>query len=169
MALRNNHYDLAFEEYLRGACTPYVAVDEQRRALLRNASLKSMDFIVYSARRENLLVDVKGRQFPTGGESGGHRWENWVTEDDLASLLQWEQVFGTGFRAVLVFAYHILDEERGAELSPTFQHRDRQYAFFGVPVADYNAARRTRSPSWETVSMPTREFRRLCAPFHEFL
>ena len=169
MALRNNHYDVAFEEFLRGERTPYVAVDEQRRALLRDSSLKSMDFIVYSPRRPNLLVDVKGRQFPSGGESGGHKWENWATEDDLQSLLAWEQVFGAGFRALLVFAYHVLDAGRASEVGTTFECRRRVYSFFGVWAADYRAAMRTRSPSWETVSLPTREYRRLCAPIREFL
>ncbi len=53
MVKRTNHYDVAFEEYLRGTCTPYVAVDEQRRARLVDASLKSMDFIVTSRRFQN--------------------------------------------------------------------------------------------------------------------
>jgi hypothetical protein len=91
MAKRTNHYDVAFEEYLRNLRTPYVAVDETRRALLSQASLKSMDFIVYSVRQRNLLVDVKGRRFPSGGESQNHQWENWATGDDLDSLLQWHK------------------------------------------------------------------------------
>lgn len=169
MAIRSNHYDVAFEEFLRQGRTPYVAVDEQRRSLLRDASLKSMDFIVYSQQRPNLLVDVKGRQFPTGGESGGHRWENWATEDDLVSLMQWEQVFGPGFRSILVFAYHILDEGVSAELGPPFVFRDRRYSFYGVWAEEYRSAMRTRSTSWETVSLPVREFRRICSPIREFL
>jgi hypothetical protein len=169
VAIRSNHYDVAFEEYLRHSRTPYVAVDEQRRALLRDASLKSMDFIVYSQRDRNLLVDVKGRQFPTGGENGGHRWENWATEDDLHSLQQWEQVFGPGFRSILVFAYHILDQARAEELGDRFEFRERSYSFMGVWTDDYRSAMRTRSPSWETVSLPVREFRQLCFPIREFL
>jgi hypothetical protein len=170
VAIRSNHYDVAFEEFLRAGSTPYVAVDEQRRALLRDASLKSMDFIVYSSRL-NLLVDVKGRQFPTGGENGGLKWENWATEDDLTSLMQWQQIFGPGFRSILVFAYHILDESRAAELgSPfPFPFRNRLYSFVGVWAEDYQKAMRTRSPSWETVSLPLREFRQLCSPIREFL
>ena len=119
MVKRTNHYDVAFEEYLRGTCTPYVAVDEQRRALLADASLKSMDFIVTSQRFQNLLVDVKGRRFPSGGEGSrfsGHKWENWATEDDIDSLLRWQQVFGNGFRSMLLFAYEIVDPRFAGEL-----------------------------------------------------
>src|SRR5690606_24323063 len=110
MAIRSNHYDAAFEEYLLQRRIPYVAVDESRRSLLEQASLKSMDFIVHSSTGENLLVDVKGRRYPTAGNGG--RWENWVTADDVESLLRWEEVFGAAYRALFVFAY---DVDRGHE------------------------------------------------------
>ena len=68
MANRDNHYEVAFEEYLRSRGTPYVAVDEARRSLLADGeSLKSLDFIV-SASELTWLVDVKGRRFPSGDE-----------------------------------------------------------------------------------------------------
>jgi hypothetical protein len=169
MSQRGNHYASAFAEYLRQTRTPYVLVDEQRRSLLHEASLKSMDFIVYSRQDRNLLVDVKGRQFPSGGESNPHKWENWATEDDLRSLLKWEQVFGTGFRAVLVFAYDLLDERLATEFETLFEFREHRYAFYGVWVDQYQAQMRTRSPSWETVSLPSRAFRDLRSPIREFL
>src|SRR5260370_39650964 len=87
VALRGNHYDAAFEAFLRTRRTPYVAVDEQRRALLERQSLKSMHFIVYSKKAANLLADVKGRRFPSGDAASGHRWENLPTAADLPALL----------------------------------------------------------------------------------
>ena len=78
MAQRSNHYDAAFEAYLRQLRTPHVVVDETRRALLQQASLKSMDFIVYSARKPNLLVDGKGRRFPSGGATNRHKFQCFV-------------------------------------------------------------------------------------------
>ena len=168
MAQRHNHYDVAFEEYLRRLRTPYVNVDETRRSLLQNASLKSMDFIVYAPGGPNLLVDVKGRQFPSSSD-GGHAWENWATEDDLASLLEWEQVFGPGFRATLVFAYHVVDGRWLGRIEQPFVCRDRVYAFYGVWADDYRREMRTRSASWETVSLPMKAFRRLCTPVSTFL
>ena len=149
-------------------------MDEQRRALLCDASLKSMDFIVYAPDRVNLLVDVKGRRFPSGGEGGGspgsgHKWENWATQDDLDSLTQWERVFGPGFRAALVFAYHVLDPRWLGELEEPFRYRNRVYAFYGVWADEYATVMRTRSPSWETVSLPLREYERLRRPIEELL
>ena len=168
MAQRHNHYDVAFEEYLRRVRTAYVNVDETRRSLLHQASLKSMDFIVYSPPGPNLLVDVKGRQFPSGGD-GGHAWENWATEDDLVSLLEWERVFGGGFRAALVFAYHVIDARWLSRIEEPFICRDRVYGFYGVWADEYRREMRTRSASWETVSLPMKAFRRLCQPISAFL
>lgn len=167
--IRDNHYDAAFEEYLRLRCSPYVVVDETRRALLQEASLKSMDFIVYSSQAQNLLVDVKGRRFPSGGESNRHEWENWATRDDIQSLLRWQNVFGAGFRALLVFAYDIADARALTRLQPVLQFRQKSYAFYGVWVDDYSLEMRVRSTSWETVSLPSRVYEELRAPVDKFL
>ena len=168
MAQRHNHYDAAFEAYLREMRTPHIVVDEQRRALMANSSLKSMDFIVY-APNLNLLVDVKGRKFPSGAETGGHKWENWVTEDDLESLLRWQSVFGDDFRAVLVFAYDVVHPRWLSELDDPFAFRGRMYSFYGVWVDEYIQEMRGRSASWETVSLPSRAFRELRLSIAEFL
>lgn len=169
MAIRGNHYDAAFEAYLRSRRTPYVAVDEQRRALLEHSSLKSMDFIVYSQRTPNLLIDVKGRRFPSGGGQSGHRWENWATAEDLPALLQWQSVFGRDFRAALVFAYHVIDRKADGQFEGLFEFRDRMYAFYGVWADQYRDVMQTRSASWQTVSVPSGAFRELRSPIGEFL
>ncbi len=169
MAIRGNHYDAAFEAYLRARKTPYVAVDEQRRALLEDASLKSMDFIVYSRHPKNLLVDVKGRRYPSGDAEHGHRFENWATAEDIPSLLTWERVFGEGFRAVLVFAYHVVSAPALRDFEELFQFRERTYAFFGVWVNDYQTAMQTRSASWQTVAVPSDSFREMRFPIARFL
>ena len=46
--LKNNHYDVAFADYLRRLRVPFISVDEARRAQALDLSLKSMDFIVSS-------------------------------------------------------------------------------------------------------------------------
>jgi hypothetical protein len=176
MAKRSNHYDAAFEGYLRSAGVPFVVVDEAR---LNQVSLKSMDFIVTAPGNRNLLVDVKGRQFPSGcgtqGARGGHKWENWATKDDIDSLLRWQDVFGEGFRAMLVFAYDLIESSATADLGGVlgsrgpFLFRDRSYAFFGVWADEYRTAMHTRSQSWETVSVRSHEYRDLRIPVAELL
>ncbi len=184
---RTNHYDAAFEAYLRHVGVPFVVVDEARRARLNQVSLKSMDFIVTAPGNHNLLVDVKGRQFPSCGgperHRSGHKWENWATKDDLDSLLRWQDVFGEGFRAMLVFAYELLDAQRAAELAPRapdeprlsssheapFFFRGRFYSFFGVWADEYKTAMHARSQSWETVCVPSRAYRDLRISVAELL
>src|ERR1051325_10662661 len=104
MADRSVHYEAAFEAFLREKGIPCVAVDEAKRALFSTAKLKSFDFVVYSKNGPNLLVDVKGRQLRNRGSKG---YETWATEQDVVDLMQWEQVFGEGYKAVLTFIYWI--------------------------------------------------------------
>src|SRR5689334_6722284 len=135
MADRTVHYEAAFESLLRDKGIPYVAVDEAKKALFSNAKLKSFDFVVYSKQGPNLLVDVKGRQHRDSVSKGG--FQTWATEQDVSDLLQWEQVFGEGFKAVFAFVYWIdtpLTPEAGM-----FEYKDRWYWAFGVDLSEYRA------------------------------
>ncbi len=166
MTKRDNHYEAAFEEFLRVRRIPYVAVDETKRSLLAEGSLKSLDFIV-TARGGRLLIDVKGRRFPSGGQK--QYWRNWSTQDDLRSLAQWERVFGGGFHGVFVFAYQIVGELAPLPSEQLFCYRKGLYGFVAIPLTNYAAHARQISPKWETVAMPCAMFRRLAAPLEAFL
>lgn len=165
MADRNIHYEAAFEAYLREKGIPYVAVDEAKKALFANAKLKSFDFVVYSKNGPNLLIDVKGRQRREA--SAKRSFETWTPERDVTDLLQWEQVFGEGFRAILAFIYWIEDP-----LTPEpgmYAHRDRWYLLMGVDLAEYRNHMRRRSAKWETVSLRNEDFRQLARPIESWL
>jgi len=163
------HYEAAFEDYLRQHQIPYVAVDEAKKALFRDAKLKSFDFIVYSSRHTNWLADVKGRRWAARSGKGRRAWENWVTQGDLDGLSQWQQVFGASFRALLVFAYWL----DGADATPppeiVFRRREQRYVFAGVPLEEYKLHARVRSPKWDTVNVPTREFAKHVRPIADWL
>jgi len=165
MAKQCNHYDMAFERLLRLIRRPYVSVNETRRALFQETSLKSMDFVVYSQQTTNLLIDVKGRR----SQAGRHRWESWTTEEDIASLMQWEQVFGNGFKGLLVFAYELTQAAECRQHSLVWDLRGRRYAFYGVWAQDYAQVMQPRSLSWQTVFLPARDFRRLRQPLLDLL
>ena len=167
LAIRSNHYDAAFEAYLAATGRPYVAIDETRRARLAEVSLKSMDFIV-DGGEHRLLLDVKGRRFPTGGATGT-RWECWADMDDVESLLRWEEVFGNQFRAAFVFAYELVDPRWNDWHPQRWEFAGRTYAFYAVWVSDFAQGMRTRSPRWQTVSLPKQEYARLRRPWEEFL
>ena len=166
MANRKVIYEASFEDYLRSAGIPYVAVDEAKKAIFDGVQLKSFDFVVYSKAGPNLLVDVKGRQFPY---RGGRRWENWTTREDLECLARWEEVFGSGFAGLLVFCYHLTEVQEAAKFEVVHHFRGEYYGLVGVYRSAYADACRTRSPSWGTVSVPTAEFRRLVRPIASFV
>jgi hypothetical protein len=169
MANRDNHYEAAFEEFLRSRGVPYVAVDEARRSLLSDgASIKSLDFIVSSPGGTVWLVDVKGRRFPSGDEQKQY-WKNWSTRDDLESLAQWEGLFGENFRGLFVFAYDVLGDRAPLPAEQLFAWRGNLYGFVAIPLAEYASYAHLISPRWDTVAMPTADFRRLARPLEELL
>lgn len=173
MAHRDNHYEAAFEDYLRAKGWPYVAVDEAKKAIFASAALKSFDFVVYSTTGPNLIVDVKGRKFPdtAGGKGRGasRAWENWVTRQDVEGLRQWQEVFGSAFVAMLVFAYWLQGPPQRAPFGDVHVFRQRYYSFLGIPLAAYMAAARPRSAKWQTVAVPAAEFARVAVDVSSFL
>src|SRR2546423_14786347 len=150
MADRSIHYEAAFEAFLREKGIPCVAVDEAKKALFANAKLKSFDFVVYSKNGPNLLIDVKGRQVRDRSSRKG--FETWATEQDVNDLMQWEQVFGDGYKAVLAFIYWIdppLAPEAGM-----FTYKGRGYLVKGIDLWENCSQIRPRSLKWETVPPP---------------
>jgi len=162
MTRRSVHYEAAFEDYLRSRGWPYVAVDETKRAIFANASIKSFDFLVYSSAGANLLVDVKGRKFPDSASgrrrSSSRAWENWITRQDVEGLGEWEKVFGSDFRAVLVFAYWLQGPPQRSPFEDVHIFAEKSYGFVGIPLEQYVASARPRSAKWQTITMPTAEF-----------
>ena len=162
------HYERAFEDYLRARQIPYVAVDEAKKAIFRDARLKSFDFIVYSAGQTNWLVDIKGRRWIRRKTQSKPAWENWVTQDDLEGLRSWQEVFGVGFGGLLVFAYW-LDPDSEPPPEVVHPYRDARYVFAGVPLAIYEQHARVRSPKWGTVNMPIGQFAQHVRPIQDWL
>jgi len=159
MASRASHYSAAFEAFLKGRSIPYVSVESAKKALFSNTRLKSFDFVVYSKKGPNLLIDIKGRR---GGK------ETWATERDVIDLAQWEQVFGEGFKAVLTFVYWT-QSPSGPAGPGMFRHRDRWYQLMAIGLNEYRNRMRRRSTKWETVSLPAADFRSLARPLESWL
>jgi hypothetical protein len=167
MAEHPGHYESAFEAYMRERGTPCVAVDQAKRALFSNARLKSFDFVVYSKSGPNLLVDVKGRQVRGNGAGDRKSLQNWSTEKDVQDLVQWQEIFGEVYLALLLFVYWIdapLVSEPGM-----FCHAGKWYWMLGVELKEYRQRMRRRSAKWETVSLPMAAFRSLARPIESWL
>jgi hypothetical protein len=173
MAHRNVHYEAAFEDYLRCKGWPYVAVDEAKKAVFAGASIKSFDFLVYSESGPNLLIDVKGRKFPDlspARRRGSLRaWENWVTREDIEGLTEWQAVFGPDFAGLFVFAYWLQGPPQTAPFEDVHLFRRKHYAYAAVPLGDYRSLARPRSAKWQTLSVASAEFQRLCRDVASFL
>lgn len=173
MVQRNIHYEAAFEDYLRAKGWPYIAVDEAKKTIIGNAAVKSFDFLVYSQSGPNLLVDVKGRKFPdriTGKKRGSLRtWENWITQDDVEGLTQWQGVFGEGFQAMLVFAYWLQGSPQRSPFEDVHMFRKKHYAFVAVGIEDYVSAAKPRSAKWQTISIPSEQFEKMAGDVGLFL
>src|SRR5262245_20283324 len=165
---RSNHYEAAFEAYLQWHRLCYVAVDETRRATLGDERVKSLDFIVHGGPSARLLVDVKGRRFPSGKQRR-RVWHCWCERDDLDGLGRWAELFGPGYCGLLVFSYHLApDVELPDDTDDLWTWRGLRYLLRAVPADEYRKHMRVRSPSWETVDLPTAVFRELVRPLHHF-
>jgi len=167
---RANHYEAAFEAYLHWQGLSYVAVDETRRSPLGDRPAKSLDFIVHGDGTGHLLVDVKGRRFPGNAKGRPRRvWECWSTLDDVHDLERWAELFGPGYRGLLVFTYQLHESvQLPADTDDLWTWRERRYLFRAVAVADYRRHMRVRSPRWGTVTLPGPVFRELVRPLHHF-
>ncbi len=164
MRFHSGHYAAAFEEYLRGRGVPCVSIDESRRSLMAGARIKSFDYLVYPPEGPHLIVDLKGRKFPYRAGGSNRYWENWVGRADIEGLCEWERAFGEGYRAVFVFAYWLGGEPGRWPKDPVHLIDGRYYAFYVVPVAEYAAQARMRSPRWGTLSLRGSSFRQLARP-----
>jgi hypothetical protein len=167
---RGNHYEAAFEEYLRQRKLPYIPVDETRRATLaRGGPVKSLDFIVYGEKGCRLLVDVKGRRYP--GKSAGKprgTWECWSTRDDVDGLLRWQEIFGYGFDGALVFMYKLGERvELPVDTPDLWRWKGQRYLLRAVLIDDYAEKMKTRSPKWKTVCLSSAAYKELVKPFWE--
>ncbi len=167
MANRSNLYEAAFEQLLRDRRVPYVAVDESKRSMSPDATLKSLDFLVSAPGGGTWLVDVKGRRFPSGDQK--QYWRNWSTRDDLTSLSQWENLFGPRSQALFVFAYKVVGLRAPLPAELLYTYRGALLGFVGIRLCDYVPHARLISPKWQTVALSTRRFRELAEPWDAFL
>jgi hypothetical protein len=165
MAKRDNHYEAALEAYLRWLAIPYVAVDETRRSLAGDKTLKSLDFIVSPPEVPgSLLIDVKGRRFPTAGKQ---YWRNWCTREELSSLAAWEELLGPQAAGLLVFAYNVIGDRAPLPAEELFVFRGSLYGFVSIRLDHYTSFAKQLSARWDTVSVPTAQFRALARPLRE--
>jgi hypothetical protein len=163
--LTRNHYETAFEAFLRERGIPYLAVLERKRTLTENGTaLKNLDFVISRPDNASYLIDVKGRKFSPKGY-----WRSWSTRDDLVGLKHWQNLFGRKFSGLFVFAYQIIGNQSPLPPEQLFEFRQRLYGFVGISYQDYVSEVKLLSPRWRTFSLPSEKFRSLARPFIDFV
>ena len=103
--LAPNHYERAFESWLRDNHIQYVAVDEQKRATLARSKIKTFDFVLYPPSGQIIIAEVKGRLFKGTSLAKLAGLECWVTTDDVDGMTNWQKIFGPTHTAAFIFAY----------------------------------------------------------------
>ncbi|MEZ6143285.1 MAG: HYExAFE family protein [Zavarzinella sp.] len=168
---RGNHYETAFEGYLRDRRLSYIAVDESRRTLMNDEGIKSVDFLVHSREGGRLLIDIKGRKFPyICNGTPRYTWHNWVNRRDISDLLRWQESFGEQYLALIVFMYWLGPMVDLPAPTPDLWHwKGARYLVRAVAVEDYAPVMSLRSEVWDTMHVSTEAFRDLVRPFSDFL
>lgn len=165
MANQANHYERALAAHLRSLRLACIPVDESRRPNVDDWSVKSLDFIVAAGAGRMLLVDVKGRKLSRQRATR----ESWATVDDVDSLELWQREFGPSAVALLVFVYLVEDARRMDGFVDHFELDGRNYGLLAVPVRDYRARMRVRSPRWRTVCLSQSDFADIARPLSHWL
>ena len=83
------------EALLKELGTPYVCVDDAKRAVFAGAKIDSFDLLIYVPEGDHLLATVlpPSRRVPT--------------QRQRDTLLQWQKVFGSGFSGAFI---HVAEE-----------------------------------------------------------
>jgi hypothetical protein len=87
-----------------------------------------------------------------------------VTEEDVASLRRWVELFGAGFNAAFVFLYWCAAQPPDGLFQEVFVHRDRWYAVRAIDLEAYASHMKVRSAKWGTVHLSRNDFERLSQP-----
>ncbi len=164
----HHHYERAFESWLRQRRVPYVAIEQVRRSADKDGPIKSFDFLVHSGRR-HWVVDVKGKRFPAASGTRETWWENWIHLADIEGLFAWEQHFGAGYEALLVYAYWLQIPAGGPAVPATLSFDGRDYLLVAVPVRKFAEHCRRRSTRWKAVHVPEKTFTKLIRPVDFFI
>ncbi|AQT69042.1 hypothetical protein STSP2_02225 [Anaerohalosphaera lusitana] len=181
MSSQSNDYEIALESWLIENRLKYVAVDQQKRNHFARNSVKSFDFLLYNNRAglcpdaaDMIVAEVKGRLYKGTNFASLSGLQNWVTQDDVIGLEDWQSVLQESsarqkVEAVFVFAYRFEKIDVETDGRATYDFCDNRYAFLAVKLDDYRKLMKVRSPKWKTFSVPAADFRQIAKPLGQFL
>jgi hypothetical protein len=166
--IEKNEYEEVFENWLIENHLQYAPVDQQKRKLFARNKIKSFDFILYPTDSPPVMTEIKGRVFKGKSLENRSGLECWVTLDDVKSLMQWELIFDEEIKTAFVFVYKIMNVDVETDGADIFDFAGSRYFFYTVELDSYREFMKTRSPKWNTVTLPADRFRELAVPAREY-
>ena len=167
---QTNPYEQAFESFLTESKIPFVWVDQSTRPEFFNGSVKNFDFLLYPDSQYPVLVELKGRTFKGDSLAGLKGLDGWATFEDVQAISQWLARFrGTypAAQAFFVFAFRFSNIDVETDGRAVYDFCGRRFLFLAIPLDEYAAAMKVRSPKWQTVTLSAEDFRQAAKPVGE--
>ena len=164
-----NHYEKAFECWLKDNGVQYLAVDQQKRSAFSRRKIKSFDFLFYTADKRAFIAEVKGRKFTGKNFSAFGSLPNWVTSDDISGLENWARIFSNRYAGLFVFAYDLENIDVETDGREIHECMGKRYVFMAVKLADYLAGATLRSIKWKTLHLSAEYFRHCVINLNEMV
>jgi len=154
-----NHYEKAFESWLKDNGIQYLAIDQQKRAAFSRSKIKSFDFLFYTQDSKAYIAEIKGRRFTSKAFTAFGSLPNWVTVEDVRGIENWVEIFGKKYQGLFIFVYNLENIDVDADGREIFECRDKRYVFIAVTLEDYKKGQTVRSKKWKTVHLSAEYFK----------
>lgn len=164
-----NHYERAFEGWLKENGVGYLAIDQHKRASFSRSKIKSFDFLFYSADMRAYIAEVKGRKFSGKNFSAFGNLPNWVTDDDITGLQNWIEIFAGQYMGLFVFAYDVMNIDVETDGREIFEYQGKRYVFTAVRLRDYLAGATVRSIKWKTLHLSAEYYKQCIADLDKLI
>jgi hypothetical protein len=164
-----NHYEKAFESWLKDNGIQYLAVDQQKRTAFSRSKIKSFDFLFYTPDMRAFIAEVKGRKFSGKNFSAFGSLPNWVTDDDITGLENWIRIFSSQYHGLFVFAYDLENIDVETDGREIYEYLGKRYVFMAVRLADYLDGATVRSIKWKTLHLSAEYFKKCVLNIDELI
>ena len=163
------YYEAVFENILRKCEIPYIAINENKRPIIRGEAIKNFDFIVYS-KKGKYLIDIKGKFFPYEYSYGKpNYWENWITLDDIKGLKFWQKIFGKGFKSFIIYPFLIKYKKDNKQFDYFHIFKGNLYGVVAISMDLYLKNSKSRSKKWKAIYISRDKFRKLAVPLNKLI
>ena len=167
-----NLYEQAFECFLTENKLSFIWIDQSKCLELNDGPVKNFDFLIYPESRSSVLVELKGRTFKGTSLAGIKGLGGWVTFEDVQSLSHWLDQFqkeAPTAQAVFVFAFRFENIDIETDGWDVYDYSGERFLFLAIPLQKYADTMKIRSPKWQTVVLPAKDFRQHAVPASDIL